>query len=150
MPKKIEIGKRYNMSERKPKTTQKVTEPVQEQKQPLEETVVKKTAPKKTEADVIWDEIKELPIAMYALPKQTVQDHVIRRVLPGKAVYLRPKSPAVVASLGEALGEDFTVDVVDGGFIVVARREKLPGEEEEEFIYFPRPNGKVDKIPKKM
>lgn len=103
----------------------------------------------KTKADIIWDEIKDIEINIYALNNQTIEDHVVRKSIPGNVVFLHPKSPAIISILEEAIGDQFVVSVTNGGFITVERNNVSPLEEEEEYVYFPRPNGKFDKIPKK-
>lgn len=104
---------------------------------------------RKTEADLIWNEIKGIKINIYALDNQTVEDHVVRKNIPGSVVFLRPKSPAVISVLQDTIGDNFVVNIASGGFITIERNMPLPIDQEEEYIYFPRPNGKVDKILKK-
>lgn len=104
---------------------------------------------KKTVADEIWAEIKDKTIEMYALPGQTVADHVTRKVVPGELVFLKPKSPAVIASLQEAIGKDYICNVLDGGTITVERTKKNDVPDDDEYVLFPRPNGKVEKILRK-
>lgn len=92
----------------------------------------------KKESDKIWDEIKDLPIAMFALSSQTVSHHVERIDLDPNIVHLRTKSSAVVASLDEALNcvadragnvrrtDAYEIEQAEGGFVVVKRgRAKL-------------------------
>ena len=78
-----------------------------------------------TKSDMIWEKIKDLPVEMYALPDQTLQRHVDRRKVEDDRVHLFIKSPAIVASLEEALrkvklgeGESFEI-VPHQNFIVV-------------------------------
>lgn len=104
---------------------------------------------KKTIADEIWEEIKDKAIQMYALPNQTVADHVTRKVVPGELVFLKPKSPAVIASLQEAIGNDYICNTLESGTITVERAKKDPVSDDEEYVLFPRPNGKVEKILRK-
>jgi hypothetical protein len=79
-----------------------------------------------TESDRIWEEIQNLPIAMFALPGQVVQQHVKRFLASPDAVYLKLNSPAVIASLEVALADSrtnkkYAVEQADGGYIVVKR-----------------------------
>jgi hypothetical protein len=103
---------------------------------------------KKTIGDEIWAEIKDKEIQMYALPSQTVADHVTRKAVPGDLVFLKPKSPAVVASLQEAIGNDYICNVLEGGTITVERAKKA-AQDDDDYVLFPRPNGKVEKILRK-
>ena len=57
------------------------------------------------EADNIWAEIKSLPIGVYALKNQTVQQHVARIEVPTKELYIKLNSSAVLPALEESLGD---------------------------------------------
>ena len=67
----------------------------------------------KTEADKIWDEIKDRRIELYALPNQTVKDHCAPIAIEPSKLYLRTKSTAVLPSLEFSCGNQFTVELVD-------------------------------------
>jgi len=94
-----------------------------------------------TASDKIWEEIKNLPIAMFALPNQTIQNHVVRVEVEPSSLYLRGKSPAVIAGLDEALNTSFdragnttktngfSVEQAEGGFIIVKRN--IPAKSEK-------------------
>ena len=62
---------------------------------------------KVSEGEVLWNEIRGLPIDMFALPNQCVEDHLIRvagaGVGVGDALYLRTKSPAALPALEAVL-----------------------------------------------
>ena len=62
-----------------------------------------------TAAEKIWDKIKDLPLEIFALPNQVVQDHVKREAQMEKAipdaVHLILKSAAVLPALEESLGK---------------------------------------------
>jgi hypothetical protein len=105
-----------------------------------------KNKAKKNEADEIWDEIKNKSIDVYAMV-QPLDQHVEKMTIPGNVLYLRPKSPAIISSLGTVLGEDYVVETSSNGYILVSRATKLPSPEEE-FVTFQR-NGKVEKLAKK-
>jgi hypothetical protein len=62
----------------------------------------------KTRASELWDQIKDLPIDIFALPNQTVKDHARReegmdKIFPDD-VYLILRSAAAFPALEEALG----------------------------------------------
>ena len=60
------------------------------------------TDKKVNEADAIWGELRNLPIEMFALPNQRVENHLLRvRGVPHE-LYLKPKSAAALPAL-EAL-----------------------------------------------
>jgi hypothetical protein len=74
-----------------------------------------KDAGQTTVAQQLWDKIKDIPIDLYALPNQTVKQHVVREEKLEKAVpdalHLILKSAAVLPALEESLykvpwGED--------------------------------------------
>jgi hypothetical protein len=98
-------------------------------------------------AGKIWKEIKDLPIDMYALADQTVRNHVEMKPVPGDVLFLKPKSQAVIASLGSAIGSKYTVNATDGGFITVERVETIPVADDD-YVYYQR-RGKVEKILRK-
>lgn len=102
---------------------------------------------KETEADKIWNEIAKLPISMFALPNQLVEDHLEKLPVPGNTLYVRPRSPAVVQSLEDAIGKDFSISVTEKGYFQITRVEKLP-DLEEEYVVFQR-GDKVEKVAKK-
>lgn len=74
----------------------------------------------KTESEQIWQEIKDLPILVFALPNQTVKQHVMQVPMPGKELLLRLVSTAVLPSLEESLGKRYEV-VVAEGYVTVKR-----------------------------
>lgn len=105
----------------------------------------------KNEAEEIWNEICDLPIEMYALPDQRVKDHINKLGNHGDSVIVRPKSPAGLPALEatlSTLGGKYQLQTAEGGYIMVCRTPKSLVEEED-FILFPRPDGKVDKVPRK-
>lgn len=87
----------------------------------------------KRESDKIWEEIKDLPIAMFALSNQVVSNHVERIDLDPSVVHLRTKSSAVIASLDDAVNcvmdragnvsrtGRYEIEQAEGGFLVVKR-----------------------------
>lgn len=93
---------------------------------------VEKVAVKLSEADKIWDEIKDSDLGIYGLPDQKVSDHVSRVSLPGDSLYLKLKSSAVLVALEDSLNKvtdgngnsrpnvRFEFELVDG-FVVVSR-----------------------------
>lgn len=75
----------------------------------------------KTDAEKIWDEIKSLPIDMFALPNQVVSDHVnpIPQIDPVK-LYATVRSTATLPSLETAVGKRFVVELADK-FVIISR-----------------------------
>lgn len=58
---------------------------------------------KKDEAEVIWTEIKDLPIDMYSIPNQTIKDHVKKLKVPGDQLLITLNSTAVLPALETAI-----------------------------------------------
>jgi hypothetical protein len=71
-------------------------------------TPVSTEIPVETGASKIWNRIKDLPLEIYALPNQSVSDHVTRVPEMDKAfpddLYVTIKSAAVYPALEETLG----------------------------------------------
>ena len=73
---------------------------------------------KQTEADLIWNEIKDMSIDIYSLPNQKVEDHVKKLKIPGDQLLLTLNSSAVLPALETTItrrgfeieqGEKFTI-----------------------------------------
>lgn len=106
----------------------------------------------KSEAEAIWDNISNLPIEMYSLPNQKVRDHISKLGAHGDALIVRPNSPAALPALEAvlaALEDKLQIQTAEGGYIMISKVPKPLVDEEEDYILFPRPNGKVDKVPRK-
>jgi hypothetical protein len=81
--------------------------------------------PVKTEAQKIWDEIKDRPIEMFGLPGQVVAMHAVPVTVEPTKLYLVTRSTATLPSLEAAIGDKYTVELADK-FVIVARNTKLP------------------------
>ena len=125
-------------------TDKETKKTVKETKKPISEDEV---CEKMGESGKIWKEIKDLPIDMYALADQRVKDHVQMKPIPGGVLFLKPKSQAVIASLGPSIGNKYSVNSADAGFITVERVEALPLADDD-YVYYQR-RGKIDKILRK-
>lgn len=77
--------------------------------------------PTRSEADKIWDEIRNLPIQMFGLPGQVVAQHAVPFPIEPSKLYLTIRSSATLPSLEVAVGDKFTVEQADR-FVIVARR----------------------------
>lgn len=66
-----------------------------------------------TEAGAIWDEIKDKPIDMFALPDQQVHMHVHPVNIEPSKLYLVLNSSSVLPSLEAAVGNKFVVELVN-------------------------------------
>ena len=85
----------------------------------------------KTAAQKLWEKIGSLPIDLFALPNQTVKDHVKReekfdKVYPD-ALYLELKTAAVLPALEETLftkasiGKDETFELTQQGKYTIVK-----------------------------
>ncbi len=81
--------------------------------------------PVKTEAEKIWDEIKNLPIQMFGLPNQTVGQHCTFVPVEPTKLYVSIRSSATLPSLESAVAPAFVVELADK-WVVVTRATKLP------------------------
>ena len=77
--------------------------------------------PVQTEAEKIWDQIRNLPIQMFGLPGQVVAMHATPFPIEPTKLYLTIRSSATLPSLETAVGDNFTVEQADR-FVIVARR----------------------------
>lgn len=78
-----------------------------------------------TEAQKMWEEIKNLRINMYAIPNQTIEGHVTRFEGDPRVLYLRPKTSAVIVALEEVLAGHFDIEQTEANFICVTRTKKI-------------------------
>lgn len=82
-----------------------------------------------TEADLMWEEIKNLPIGMYSIPGQLIHMHVERLNILPNMLHLRLRSPAVIVGLDSVLNSDrlgrfehkFDVDIAENGYVTIKR-----------------------------
>lgn len=81
-------------------------------------------ATEKTPAAQLWDKIKDIPLDIFALPNQTVKNHVKREesmeaVFPD-SVYITLRAAAVLPALEEALS-----NAVVNGRVKLGKDERL-------------------------
>jgi hypothetical protein len=98
---------------RRPPVAQKQKAPTV---QPLPPPV--QAAQQLTPAQMMWNEIKDLPIQMFGLPGQTVAMHTTPTAVEPSRLYLILRSSAALPALEEAIKEKFTVEMVDKYAIV--------------------------------
>lgn len=79
--------------------------------------------PVKSEADKIWEEIKNLPIQMFGLPDQFVVQHVTPVPVEPTNLYVTIRSTAALPSLEAAIAPAFTVELADK-FVIIKRVPK--------------------------
>ena len=88
----------------------------------------------KSEADVLWDQIKKVPVAMFGMSAQPLEKLASRVDIVPDKVHLNLKAPtAAVAFIEDALNvrrdgqgsearvNTFAVDVTGNGMLVVSR-----------------------------
>lgn len=130
MPKKIKTpqkNKTLKTAKRAPKKApKKVQTPAVA---PVQAPVaVSPAAPVKTDSEKIWDEIRHLPIEMFALPNQVVADHCtpIPQIDPVK-LYMTVRSTATLPSLEATLNtfSNTTKDLVKKGHKVEVKEYRV-------------------------
>lgn len=77
----------------------------------------------KTDAEKIWDEIKNRPIQMFGLPEQFVFQHATYITVEPTSAYVIIRSSATLPSLEAAVAPDFTVELADK-FVIIKRIPK--------------------------
>lgn len=80
-------------------------------------------APVKSEAEKIWDEVKNRPIQMFGLPDQFVFQHATFITVEPTSAYVIIRSSATLPSLEAAVAPDFTVELADK-FVIIKRVPK--------------------------
>lgn len=76
-----------------------------------------------TEAQKMWDEIKNLPIDMFGLPDRVISQHCFFANVEPSKLYLTTTASSALPALETALQGHFTVEAADK-FIVVSRAPK--------------------------
>lgn len=90
---------------------------------PAPPVVLPKPAPVKSEADKVWDEIKNLPIQMFGLPEQFVLQHCTPVSVEPSNLYVTIRSSATLPSLEAAIAPAFVVELADK-FVLIKRAPK--------------------------
>jgi len=85
------------------KTEKTVEERVAEAKAQVAKKQPAKPIQPQTESDKLWEQMRGLPLDIFALPDQTVEMHAKRVPLAPDAVHLKLKSTAVLPALEIAL-----------------------------------------------
>lgn len=76
----------------------------------------------KTEADLIWSEIKDKEIAMFSLPSQKVSDYCMPSPVDPNRCFLLYKAGSVLPAIEAAVGDKFTCEVMNK-FLVISRKQ---------------------------
>ena len=96
-------------------TTQSTTQPAAPKKPTVEEMLAG------TESIKIWNEIKNHPIDVFAIPNQIVSDYFKPAVVEPSKLYLTmTKASAAIPALETSLGKSFLVELVNK-YVVVSR-----------------------------
>ena len=75
----------------------------------------------RTAADRIWDDIKEVEVAMFALPGQVVQDYCKQITIEPTRCYLLPTATSLLPVLEEKLKGKYVVELLNK-YIVVYKK----------------------------
>lgn len=121
MPKKS--NKKAKVTTPAKKTVKKTKKAEQVVAAPVAPTPAPPPPPVKSEAEQIWDEIKNRPIEMFGLPDQFVFQHATFVAVEPSTLYLTIRSSATLPSLEAAIAPQFTVELADK-FVLVKRVPK--------------------------
>lgn len=72
-----------------------------------------------TEANKIWKEVKNIPIAMFGLPNQIISQYCVPTPVDPSRLYLMLTASAVLPSLESAVAPKYTVELA-GKYVIVA------------------------------
>lgn len=75
----------------------------------------------KTEADKIWEEIKDKKIEIFSLPNQVVSQYCKPSPIDPAKLYLTVSATSVLPALETAIGPSYVIDRVER-FVTVARK----------------------------
>lgn len=124
LTKKSKVTKKpVKPTKKAPKKTKKVEQPMVAPPAPPPAPTAPPPAPTRTEAQVIWDQVRMRPIQMFGLPGQTVEQHCTFVTVEPSALYVTIRSSATLPSLEAAVAPDFTVELADK-FVIVRRAPK--------------------------
>jgi len=73
-----------------------------------------------TEAGKIWDEIKDRPVEMFALPDQKIFQYASPALVEPSKLYLVARASSALPAIETAVGKNYTVELVDR-YVVVSR-----------------------------
>jgi hypothetical protein len=73
----------------------------------------------KTIANKIWEEIKDKPVNMFALPNQTVSNYCQQQSVEPSKCYLTYTVSSILPALEAALGNSYKVEIA-GRFLAVS------------------------------
>lgn len=71
-----------------------------------------------TNAEKMWEFLKDKDLAMFSLPSQTVEQYCLPILLDPDKLMLLPKASSVLPALEEAFGKQFTFEMADKYIIV--------------------------------
>jgi hypothetical protein len=80
-----------------------------------------------TEADKIWDEIKNKQVALFALGGKRVSDWAQPHPCEPTKLFLTTNAPSLLPELEAVIGSNYVCEKQDR-FIVISRATKLPGQ----------------------
>ncbi len=90
--------------------------------------VITATATTPTQAEQIWNEIKDKEIHMFSLPSQTVAKHCAPVLIDPSRCFLLFKASATLPALETAIGTDYECNI-EHKYIVVSRKAKSLGSQ---------------------
>lgn len=76
-----------------------------------------------TEAEKIWNEIKDKQVLMFALPSQKIADYCQPVPIDPARCFLIHKTGAIIPALEEAIGPSYQCEALEK-YIVISRKPK--------------------------
>lgn len=90
----------------------------------MSKTEVKETV-EMTDSDKIWEEIKDLPLAMYSLPNQTVAQYLTKVESNYPDLLVKIAASAVVPAMETLLQGRFVMEQLEGYWLIRRAAPKL-------------------------
>jgi len=81
-------------------------------------TTEKQSKPQKTEADKIWEVIKDVTLDIFALPNQKVHDYFTPIAIEPSKLYLLHKVSAALPALEESLMKRYVDGILSTKYVV--------------------------------
>lgn len=115
-----------NMPRKKKETVVKPAKVKEEQKNieaapPAPPISMPPSPPALTEAQKIWEEIRQVQLNMFSLPNQTVEMYCRNYPIEPTKVYMTIKVSAVLSALEDTLGKQYNFETA-GKFVLVSRK----------------------------
>ena len=79
---------------------------------------------KETEADKIWEEIKDRPIDIFGLTNKKVSDYIVKIGIPDESLHVKLLVGAAIVGLEQSLGSDYDIELAEQQYLIISRASK--------------------------